>query len=705
MKNSFLITPDENIVPLSQVLFGNEINFDKNRQHKEFFDAVQKMMNATAEKMESDEILCEAAAKIANYVDNVNSENRDMQQLFGFIRNDDKKTTFEEWLEFIKERMDEQARGFFLADLKIKSAIFYLRAKNFARQFGKKTVTFDSIRQNLEIMTLSEAFPFVKIAKNSEGEQDKTTVDTSEILFTDFVRNVNLKDGIITLNGETLAVSFSVNNEVKAWLNKYFKKYLGKCKEFLDNKNDEKNDSSAKTAHELEQQFYEALENVSEKPELNLFGSVGAIGLDDEKNGDLIYYLFDNSMNEVQFFGLNYCWRWRYVRGTQNLFRCVGTKEFFVPKLAPYIFSEKNKNSGREYYKSMIREVVRHMNKSKQGEENKLSSYSKNPWQDIYKYMGLPAAGGKYEIILSVKKGTEEYTVLNIPLKNAETCEFAIVQNAPTNIVKRIEISDKVDFSLRQGVKEMFNFACGKSKEYSFSQVINNEINNDIKNEIAPGKPALYGFCLDVLNNSAPTSDGSIRDVFQRYTNCFCVNEGIPGLQRNIVAPSDQEVVMLGNTCDKIVNLPENGDYLNKYEDNVEYRVTLNFKEIVGLFWRMMVEAGEKASVPESKIKFIYADNDTDIIGLKIFDMEFQFKLSGVKQPFELDKKKLSEALAKCLSDNAEKYAEEKNAKPKLDFIMSFVGEKRYYSRKCIYVNDKSDSLLNLYRFALLGKD
>lgn len=171
------------------------------------------------------------------------------------------------------------------------------------------------------------------------------------------------------------------------------------------------------------------------------------------KEEDLDYYLFDNSMKEIDFVGISWKWLWRYEQGTSDLFRCVGTDEFTYEGNINLDGSIEN---CRKYYQTMIKNIVSHMNKGDHC-KSKLASFSKNPYRDIYKYMSVKYENN-VEYYFKVKKNENNEFIAELKYKNPinnsndtkkeELCSlfentnkvtFAMIKQAKTNIIRKIE--------------------------------------------------------------------------------------------------------------------------------------------------------------------------------------------------------------------------------------------------------------------------
>ena len=302
-------------------------------------------------------------------------------------------------------------------------------------------------------------------------------------------------------------------------------------------------------------------------------------------DAELDYYLFDNTMAEIIFGGTGFEFIWKYKSPDEaDIFRASGTNRFSTD------CSLNGKDN--DYYKSMIIACIEHMNKG-ESKNNKLASWSKNPCRDIYKYLiiekennveytcHMKLENDKPKIVFA-KNGAEDdpYT--------KKTTEFCIVKKAKINYIREIfpeKNTNKPDFIIND-TKFMMKEA--PYDEYNFFEFRNGIEGTENYNK---DEEKNYAFCIDILNNVAdnPRNAGDVRNVFKNYTGY--------GLQLNIVAPSDEEVIMLGATCDGTVNLDNRKKELNKLTEeelnkltynscksNFEYRCELGIKELIVLY-------------------------------------------------------------------------------------------------------------------------
>jgi hypothetical protein len=203
------------------------------------------------------------------------------------------------------------------------------------------------------------------------------------------------------------------------------------------------------------------------------------------------------------------------------------------------------------------------------------------------------------------KGGTQDHKnniakQLSGQLKNCGILEFAIVNQADTNIFKEAEKAEKNDGAFSIGVikdnyvndnapssgtvEKCYKLSSNEAMEFSkFITGANNAESNRQKE---------YYACFDILNSKAP-KQGGVRNCFGEYLKSIhrfgkIYNERQTGLQLSIVSPTDKEVVMIGNTSSRIVRVEADSDLKDFYDTeknvlykNTEFRMKLSFEEAV----------------------------------------------------------------------------------------------------------------------------
>lgn len=709
----------------------SDIYNDFSIKTKELIEAMCYMATIKSENLNKDEIT-QRINTIQCYISNCQSANNSVNNMFGF------KEKFEEIDFGTKEYY------FFIADIKIKSTVYLLRINNFLNNWEAS----NSIKEKRE--------RFLSDVENMKIADVKTFFET--IKTTNFDKNLfsDIRKECEKLPNEDFCIKLwredekAEDKDKKIELREIDKNFQSFCKSvinFLKEQSDENLQAIAeiyKTQKEKITKEEEIQDKLDVQDQLN-----GIISFDNvvelfsehqniQVDKSIEYYLFDNSMKEIDFCGSEWDWIWRYEQGKEDLFRCVGTDKFTYD--GDYTGKDR-----RLYYQNMIKNIVSHMNK---GGSTKLASYSKNPFRDIYKYM---ISENQVENTNSINYSfniTEENSDADESKKcyKAELIEednqavqfkniiFAMVKQANTNIIKKMYFESQENdsgFSIRNNF-----YSCKKDDTITFSTFVLDE--EKTKNA--------YCFCLDIFKTKEYYS-GDVRKVFGRYTSKF-PDTDIPNHQLSIVASSDEEVVMLGNTCDEIVKhkLPKEYD---ECEENVEYRVELNKDEILCLFYRMHMLCNDDklkinseleldingyscSGIPvklaeENTLKVLfdlknilkdnYLNNKIENISQLIDNKELSIltevasiinnsendnkdKIKSIKDAVSNFEENIKEAIKDCIVNRVKEYQSRH-----IDFVLSFLEKSEYkkYSNygKNTYHQDKDD-LVALYRKVFL---
>lgn len=695
---------------------------------KELIESMCYMATVKSENLNKDEIT-QRINTIQGYISNCQSANNSVNNMFGF------KEKFEEIDFGTKEYY------FFIADIKIKSTVYLLRIDNFLKNWEASNSIKEKRKRflsDVENMKIADVKTFFKITKTTNFDKNTFSDIRKEC------EELSDEDFCIKLWGEDVKAE---DKDKKIELREIDKNFQNFCKAvivFLKEQSDENRQAIAeiyKTQKEkITKDEEEKQGKLDEQDQLNgiisfdnvveLFSETQNIQIDKS----IEYYLFDNSMKEIDFCGSEWDWIWRYEQGKEDLFRCVGTDEFTYD--GDYTGKDR-----RLYYQNMIKNIVSHMNK---GGSTKLASYSKNPFRDIYKYMISEYQEINPNSINYSFKITEENSDADESTNcyKAELIEeenqavqfkniiFAMVKQANTNIIKQMYFESQEKDS---GFSIGNNFyICKKDDTITLSTFVLDEE----KTENA------YCFCVDIFNTKEYYS-GDVRKVFGRYTSKF-PDTDIPNHQLSVVASSDEEVVMLGNTCDEIVKhkLPKQYD---KCEENVEYRVELNKDEILCLFYRMHMLCNDDKLKINSELKLdvngyscngipvkfaeeniltvlfdlknILNDNKIEKINQLIHNKELSIlteigsiinniendnkdKLKSIKDAVFNFEENIKEAIKDCIVNRVKEH-QSRN----IDFVLSFLEKSEYkkYSNygKNTYHQDKDD-LVALYRKVFL---
>ncbi len=652
---------------------------------------------------------------VQEYIGNCQSANKTVNNMFGF-----------------KEKIGEMEYKtkeyyFFIADIKIKSVVYLLRIDSFLEKWEashsineRKKIILNDI-ENMKIRDVRMFFGIFKemehdamtfvdykptlIDKNVQGRSDNT--ERTFHRFNNAIMNF--------LSTQSKAHCLALSKLYKLQRDKLIIRFIEK-----DEETEKENDSRSED-YLTQIKGIVSLDNISE-----IF--IDSDNVQDIKN--IEYYLFDNSMNEIDFCGVEWDWLWRYECDKADLFRCVGTDSFGYEGH----YSGYNR---REYYQNMIRNIVFHMNK---GNKNKLASYSKNPFRDIFKYMISKYQDDRrveYSFLVKNESNASKAVLKELNSENIaiKPIIFALVKKAETNVIKKMYKShlNQKDFSIGGQ-----HYKCVKADYDSFSDFVLGEDNDED-----------YNFCVDIFN-TRETYSGDIRRVFGIYTQKF-PNVEVPRHQLSIVAVSDHEVVMLGNTCDKIVRLNDfNLKSRALAEKNVEYRVELNRNEILCLFYRMHLLCNKNKANFTLKLKYtngeyfcneipVCFEDDTTFSFVKevkcnLISGNTEENINDIKalvEKKEYDSLELAMSIRRVIQGENEGKTVEKIEKvvssfenniktlikecminqvdvpsPKIDFIISFLSESEFKDYPqygtTTYKNGDEDKLVALFRKILL---
>ena len=146
------------------------------------------------------------------------------------------------------------------------------------------------------------------------------------------------------------------------------------------------------------------------------------------ENRSLRYFIFDNSMREVEFFGI------------ENRFNWLWESESNVCLYRNVVKKEKNANTykfetqkGMDYMKELMTRIVSHAS----GDYNEAISYSRNPIRDIYKYLDLNHDVKPLEIVFTINVNGEQVSLDCTHCFNEnETATFEFIEKATTNKIR-----------------------------------------------------------------------------------------------------------------------------------------------------------------------------------------------------------------------------------------------------------------------------
>ena len=655
----------------------------------EFIDALKIVSDVKLEDVNNNDVI-QSVKSIQKYVGNNVSSNEVISTLFGFGA----KSEID--IDEISKKTKEYL--YFISDIKIKATVYLLRICSFFKSWEKEWANNIKSQDN-----------FINRVKNT----------TLKSIFEYFGES---SDSIEKYNNYTIGkLASKKRDDWESSENKFNKnisyKYISHCVNYLKNEKDEKNaDKYAGKADELEQESEIKLMEREDVKSLQLFLNFQS----NEKshwektitnNNAFRYYLFDNSMKEIDFCGICRKWRWKYLRADADLFRCEKNIKETKEMENMRIFSDIDENDQpHEYYKKMIKKTVNHMNG-----EMQFLSFSKNPYRDIYKYLDFQQ-NINTEFIISGEIGsrkpkfTAKLSDEDEQSTNKSHVYFIMVKKANTNIFHR-----------------------KNNKAVGFFDFINSM--DDFKAYVNKEKIEPTYFCLDVLNNSI-TTDGDIRNVFQEYTNSFPGIE-ISGLTRQKVAPSDEEVVM-NNYIPNEIKIDDNTTEFPEYDKinaNMSFRVELDRKDIISLFRKISISRAkenyedmicelkdifsQQISFNNIKVKVTFSDCENDLNEHLNKRHEYERKLrqnlskedresiENLKEQENTLIKEVEKAVCEAVSDYLKSYGKEKENTDKMNFIMSFIEgcghiKKRSDFSVNVFDEKNKDKIINIFRHAIL---
>ena len=549
---------------------------------------------------ELQELVHEAVERLIGFVEKSESANPAVNDMFGFALDKKKKSdgNWKEYLDYISKNSRKQYL-FFMADMKIKATVYYLRIHNFLThelKDEKIVQTKEEIENSLVEMIDNNSEKWEKAVNEFFGF-DETKAKEYKEKYKKLVKIIKNDSEVINQDPESDEATLKT-------------KLIGRLIELEDEVFDEEqrremnnsslNDNSNGHNHKL----------TPSDGQLRNFFKVKDGETIDPEFCDKKYYLFDDSMREICFTGIGWNWLWKYELGNADLFRCASIGEESIEIGDTFSCPDELNSSGSVFYQNMIKNIVNQMNRG----DHSLASYSKNPFRDIYKYL-IISGDSKFEIeynrelneataSLKVEEGKVDF--------RDEEKRFSIVKKAITNCIVDIEEVSPVekkasDDTVRKMELNQRPMSYRPTGEYkSFTKFIVDEKTE--KEHI---------FCVDVLNNAIRPC-GDIRDVFGKYTDQFPTGD-VKGLIRAKVSPGDAEIVMLGNTCAEVHYLTEeNSVYYTDYsdfEDNHEYRIILTGKDVLQLFAFIRYEIMKKNELDKECIRY---DGTSSYLNLKI---------------------------------------------------------------------------------------
>ncbi|MFQ8892992.1 MAG: hypothetical protein ACLR8H_11520 [Clostridium sp.] len=281
------------------------------------------------------------------------------------------------------------------------------------------------------------------------------------------------------------------------------------------------------------------------------------------KNRSLRYFLFDNRMKEVEFFGVEnrFNWLWEQEQGV-CLYRNVTEKD-------PYDNLEEKKSY--EYMSELMKHIISHASGKNY---HKANSYSRNPIRDFYKYIdiGFPEKAPyefNFEVNININNNSENEFFVTSEQINVDfnlvvnmKAKFEFIENATTNSLKIT-----TDSTSREEVS-FYNYLKKNEGDYSKTQ-----------------------FCIEYCkeNSIVPADSGRRLRKLNDYLHTWGVTENF---HYSYISDNDDEVIT-------------STDY---FSDNQKNIYELNFIQILAVMYGLYdLEApsiDNKADRLKKKIKY-----------------------------------------------------------------------------------------------------
>lgn len=261
------------------------------------------------------------------------------------------------------------------------------------------------------------------------------------------------------------------------------------------------------------------LEHCSNKDDKKLVALIG------ENSEHKKYFMFNNKMREIEFYGASYDIWWRWVTKKRTIFRAQTL----------YKQNDSNSETNEEYIKDMFTECVNHMSKSRN-----LLSFSKNGLVDVYKYLyPFETENGEYE------------------------AKFNIIKNADINCIFG-DFNNEFLKTFQQFIDEK-DITKYKNLEY-----------NDL------------GYTVEIYPEATAGEDtnakGTITNIKDRLQNYFRTWDVKANKIEHYVA-DDKEVICKGKIYNKVIKLIDDNDEKNDDNDAEQIDLTeIDLTEIKNLF-------------------------------------------------------------------------------------------------------------------------
>ena len=279
----------------------DEEKYKKKSENNNFIKAMYYLATIKIDNLDKDNSVEGAVKIIKEYIQKNSSANDNVNNMFGFKSSD-----------FSIPKKNTKGYYFFLADLKIKCTVYILRIHNFILNW-KKSNKIESQRDY-----------FLELVKNIKINSVRKMFSLDPIDTDDTFKE------IVELTGSEEKNIEEIESEKNKEKSNQYKEFYNNIKKFLKEVDNEKRVEIGKKIYEIQRILINEEKEGGYIDEIPSFINIESIFKEREPkaNFDEEYYLFDNSMKEIDFVGIQWKWLWRYEEDIADLFRCVGTDDF-----------------------------------------------------------------------------------------------------------------------------------------------------------------------------------------------------------------------------------------------------------------------------------------------------------------------------------------------------------------------------------------
>lgn len=489
--------------------------------------------------------------------------NKKIEVIYNYIKNP--KTIgiaeINKILGFITENIDFSCDDgnyyLFVANVKIKAMAFLCRTYSFIKKYERHEETdwntkLTNARNEVKSQickVLEEKENLKKCISTNQQEEELNEYKIVENTFKRKIKDDNEKTEYYKLTkeqAENLNLAFQVK-EGKKDLAQLERNNVGQITELLGIEN---------KVEDIETQK-EMVEHISQNSE----------------NRSLRYFIFDNSMREVEFFGIENRFNWLWESESNVcLYRNVVKKENNANT------SKFETQKGMDYMKSLMERIVGHASGVNYDEA---ISYSRNPIRDIYKYLDLNHDAKPLEIVFTIEvKDGQVNLACEENFCEDEKATFEFIEKATTNMIK------------------IFNGELANVEQCSFYKYL----------KLSEDKYSNTKYCIEFCKENAIVPHSTERRLIK--LNDYLHTWGIDkNFMFSHVSDNDDEVITS----------------IDYFADGEKKTYTLNFIEILVVLYKIFSIEG-KADVLESlKEKIILEYKEQ----LKNMSIEKEIKLKG----------------------------------------------------------------------------